>query len=57
MPELSETELTFNESTSLVAALLRAFGMRRPKDSFSGETSCGEVMVVIKPDIFDSDSM
>jgi hypothetical protein len=50
----SETELTFNESTSLSAAFLRAFGMRRPKDSFSGETGCGEVMVVIKPDIFDS---
>jgi len=50
----SETELTFNESTSLSAALLRAFGMRRPKDSFSGETGCGEVTMVIKPDIFDS---
>jgi hypothetical protein len=49
----SETELTFNESTSLAATLLRAFGMRRRKDSFSGETG-GEVMMVIKPDIFDS---
>jgi|SRR5215211_513737 len=50
----SETELTFNESTSLAAALLRAFGMRRPKGSFSGASRCGEVIMVIKPDIFDS---
>src|SRR5438552_18144205 len=47
----SETELTFNESTSLSAALLRAFGMRRPRDSFSGETGSGKVMMFIKPDI------
>jgi len=47
----SETELTFNESTSLVAALLRAFGIRRPRDSFSGETGSGKVMMFIKPDI------
>jgi len=47
----SETELTFNESTSLSAAFLRAFGMRRPKDSFSEETGCAEVMIVIKLDI------
>jgi hypothetical protein len=49
----SETELIFSESTSLSAALLSAVGMRRTKDSFSGETRCGEVMVVIKPNIFD----
>jgi hypothetical protein len=48
----SEIELTFNESTSLSAPFLRIFGMRRPKDSFSGETGCSEVMVVITPDIF-----
>src|SRR3954452_2525134 len=50
----SETELIFNESTSLSAVILRAFGMRLPKDSFSAETGCGKVMVVIKPDIFDT---
>src|SRR5215471_1710094 len=50
----SETELTFNESTRLSAAFLRAFGMRRPKDSFSGETGCAEVMIDVRPDIFDS---
>jgi hypothetical protein len=47
----SDTELTFNESTSLAAASLRAFGMRRPKDSFSREVGFGEIMIVIKPDI------
>jgi hypothetical protein len=50
----SETELTLNESMSLSAVFLRASGMRRPKDSFSKETRCGKVMVVIKPDIFDT---
>jgi hypothetical protein len=50
----SETELTFNESTSLSAAALRALGMRRAKDSFAGETPCGNAMMFIKPDIFDS---
>jgi len=49
----SETEFTFNESISLSAAFLKAFGMRRPKDSFSEETGCGKVLIVIKPDIFD----
>jgi hypothetical protein len=47
----SETELTFNESTSLSAAFLRVFGMRRLKGSFSEETGCAEVMIVVKPDI------
>ena len=47
----SETELIFSESTNLVAALLRAFGMRRPKDSFPAEIPCGEVMMFIRPDI------
>jgi hypothetical protein len=50
----SDTELTFNESTSLSAAFRRTLGMRRPKVSFCGETVRGEVMVVIRPDIFDS---
>jgi hypothetical protein len=50
----SETELTFNKLTSLSAALLRAVGMRCPKDSFSVGPGCGEVAMVIKPDIFDS---
>jgi hypothetical protein len=49
----SDTEVTFNESTSLSAAFLTAFGMRRTKDSFSGETGCAELTMVIKPDIFD----
>ena len=49
----SETELIFNESTSLSAAFLTASGMRRAKGSFSGGAGCGEVMVVIKPNIFD----
>jgi hypothetical protein len=49
----SETEFTFNESTNLSAAFLTAFGMPRTKDSFSGKTGCAEVMIVIKPDIFD----
>src|SRR5262245_1857525 len=47
----SERELTFNESTSLSAAFLRAFGIRCPRDSFSGETACAEAMIVTKPDI------
>src|SRR5436190_1447376 len=46
----SEIELTFNESTSLSALFLRTFGMRRPKDSFSEETGCGKVIVVITLD-------
>jgi len=50
----SETELIFSESTNLVAALLRAVGMRRPKDSFPAEIPCGEARMFIKPDIFDS---
>jgi len=49
----SDTELTFNESTNLSAAFLRAFGMRLPKDSFSGETGSAEVMTFTRPDIFD----
>jgi hypothetical protein len=53
----SETELIFNESTSRSAAFLTASGMRRPKGSFSGEADCGELMVLIKPDIFRYDSM
>lgn len=44
--------MIFNESTSLSAAFLTAFGMRRPSGSVSGETGCAEVMMVIKPDIF-----
>src|SRR3954452_8932083 len=48
----SETELIFNESTSLSAAFLTTSGMRRSTGSFSGEADCDEVMVVIKPDIF-----
>ena len=48
----SETELTFNESTSLSAAILRVSGIRRLNDSFSGETGGAELMVFIKPDIF-----
>jgi hypothetical protein len=50
----SETELTFNRLTSLSAALLRAIGMRCPKDSFSVGAGCGEVAMVTEPDIFDS---
>jgi hypothetical protein len=46
--------LTFNKLTSLSAALLRAVGMRRPEDSCSVGTGCGEVAMVIKPDVFDS---
>jgi hypothetical protein len=49
----SETKLIFSESTNLAAAL-RTFGMGRPKDSFFRETPCGEVMMFINPDIFDS---
>src|SRR3982750_141552 len=48
----SGTELIFNESTSRSAAFLTASGMRRPNGSFSEGAGCGEVMVVIQPDIF-----
>jgi hypothetical protein len=48
----SETELIFNESTSLSAAFLTASGIRRPNGCFSKEAGCGEAIVVIKPDIF-----
>jgi hypothetical protein len=53
----SETELIFNESTSRSAAFLTASGIRRPNGSFSGEAGCGEVMVLMNPDIFRYDSM
>jgi hypothetical protein len=49
----SETELIFSESTNL-AAVLRTVGMGRLDDPFSRETSCGEVMMFINPDIFHS---
>jgi hypothetical protein len=53
----SDTELTLNESTSLSAAFLRAFGSRFPRDSCSGETDSADVMMVAKPDIFEIDSV
>jgi hypothetical protein len=48
----SETELIFNESTSLSAAVLRVSGMLRPRDSFSDKIGSAEVVGVTKPDIF-----
>jgi hypothetical protein len=53
----SETELTFNESTSLVAALLSVLGMMCAGGSSSRGAWIGWTIAFSETHIFDSDSI